>query len=259
VLGKDKEIMAFPLLSGIVTLILVISFFVPLAVLGILGGGVLFYLALAVFYVLSYFIVIFFNTGLVACAYKRLTGGDPTFNYGINAALAHLGPIIAWAVISATVGIVLRMISERSGLIGKIITGLVGAAWSLVTFFVIPVIVVENKGVIESMRGSVALFRRTWGESIVGQVGIGLPFVILAFVGIIPMAAAFMTGSRGVIIAALVVFVIWIALLSIVAAALQGIFVAALYQYATTGTVPRAFDQELIKGAFRQEIKDGIV
>ena len=136
---------------------------------------------------------------------------------------------------------------------------LLGAAWSLVTFFVIPVMIIENKGVVESMKKTVALFKRTWGESIVGQVGIGLPFVFLAILGLVPLLFAFFTAHWSIIVAAIAVFIIWIVILSIVAASFQGIFVAAPCQYATTGTVPQAFDPDLIKGAFKQKIKGGII
>jgi hypothetical protein len=140
---------------------------------------------------------------------------------------------------------------------------LLGAPWSLMAFSVIPVMVIENKGVVESMKASVALFKRTWGESIVGQVGIGYLFMLLGLVsGLVYMVLlifAFFTGNWGIFFAPLALLIIWIAALSIVMACLQGIIVAALYEYATTGAVLQAFDPDLIKGAFKQEIKGGII
>jgi hypothetical protein len=48
---------------------------------------------------------------------------------------------------SATVGIILHLIERRAGILGRIATSFIGIAWSLATFFVVPVLILENKGV----------------------------------------------------------------------------------------------------------------
>jgi len=254
ILMEDKKLLVFPLISGIVTLLVVISFFLPLVLSGAVMGqaisGPAWFVYLFLFYVVSYFVVIFFNTGLITCVSARLQGRDTTIGEGISNAIRHIGPILVWAVIAATVGIILRTIQNRSGTLGRITLAIAGGIWSLVTMFVIPVLVLEDKGVVDAMKESVALFRKTWGESVVGSISIGLIFGAIALVGLLSALAAFFTGNIAVKVLAGALFLVFIAVISVVSSAMQGIFVTALYTYAKTGNVPVAFDRGLIAGAF---------
>ncbi|HEY9205606.1 MAG TPA: DUF6159 family protein [Candidatus Methanoperedens sp.] len=257
VLKKDKEIMLFPVISAIVTVLLFISFIIPIFYLDFdtlprrLFAGEFGYLLIFIYYVLSYFIVIFFNTGLITCAHIRLNGGDPTFSDGLNNAWKHIGKIFIWALISATVGIILRAISDRSGTLGRIVAAIIGMAWSLLTFFVVPVLVLENTSVFESIKKSGYLFKRTWGENVIGQFSMGFIFFILGLIGIVPLGLLFITSSFNMIILVFALTVIYWVVLGIVSASLDGIFVAALYNYANTGKIPSAYSPEVIRGAFQ--------
>lgn len=258
VLKQDKELVLFPLLSGIVMLIITASFFIPIVMLtGIKDGefenNVLYYVALFVFYLIGYFVVIFFNTGLIACVQIRLSGGDPRFGDGMQYAVGNLGKIAGWALISATVGLILQTIRERAGLLGRIASGLFGMAWNLITFFVIPVMIFQQAGVIDSIKQSASLFKRTWGENVVLRFSLGLIMFLAGLVGAVPVALAVMTKSVAVIVAVgAVVLLYWFAL-GIIGAALNGIFATALYNYAMTGTVPAAFSPSVISAAFEQK------
>jgi hypothetical protein len=254
ILMEDKKLLVFPLISGIVTILVVLSFILPLILSGGVMGqaisGPMWFLYLFLFYVVSYFVVIFFNTGLITCVSARLQGRDATVSEGISNAIRHIVPILVWAVIAATVGIILRTIQNRSGTLGRIALAIAGGIWSLVTMFVIPVLVLEDKGVVDAMKESVALFRKTWGESVVGSFSIGIIFGAIAAVGLLFVLAAFFTGNIAVMIPAIALFVLLVAVVSVVSSAMQGIFVTALYTYAKTGNVPVAFDRGLIAGAF---------
>jgi hypothetical protein len=249
ILMDDKKLLVFPFLSGIVSLIVLATFIIPLVVGGILGDLV-FYIALFVFYLVSYFVVIFFNTALVSCVNARLQGKEMSVGEGLKAALNHFGSILAWALVSATVGIILQVIRDRGGFIGQIAASLVGGAWGLVTFFVVPVLVLEDKGVFESIRESTDMIKRTWGETIVGSGSIFLVFFIIGLIGLVATFATLFLGSMTVFGIALILFIGLVIVLAVVAAAMQGIFVTALYTYARTGTVPPAFRQDLIQKAF---------
>lgn len=253
VISLDKEILLFPVLSGIALLLILFSFVIPVLFLGDSGpalSGVILLLGLFFFYLLCYFVVIYFNTALISCARIRLTGGNPVFMDGIRNANAHIMPIFFWAMISATIGLVLHLLQERAGFIGQIILGLIGVAWSLVTYFAIPVMIFEEKGPIDAIKQSAALFRRTWGETVVGQVSIGIIFVILAVLGMVPVVLALMSGSFTLFLAVLAVFIIFLAILMVVGSSLQGVYNTALYLYATTGNVPEAYSKDLIENAF---------
>jgi len=254
VLTMDKELLLFPVMSGLATILIVITFILPVLFLGLLGkisgfGPVVWILTLFFFYFISYAVVIFFNTGLIACATIRFSGGDPTVRDGIRFALDHLGKILSWALVAGTVGLILNLLSRRSGLIGRIIIAIIGIVWSLATFLVIPVMVFEEKGVFEAIQGSWNLLKKTWGENIIVNFGLGIlfiPAVLLVVVTIFSM----MTGNLLLVMVLIALTVITFVIAGILHATLQGIFIAALYLFATTGKVPRYMRSDLIRGAF---------
>jgi hypothetical protein len=255
VLKEEKMLALFPIISGLVMIILTIGLLVPLYYLaGIKEGTVennpLIYVFLFIFYFVGYFVIIFFNTGLIACAHLRLNGMDPSFQDGLQFALENAGKIAGWALISATVGLALNIIRERAGIFGRIAAGIIGVAWNLITFFVIPVFVFEGLGVIESIKKSAALFKRTWGENMVLRFSVSLILVLFGLIGILPIALAVMTKSAPIIIAVGALVAIYWIVLFVLGASLNGIFAAALYNYASTGVVPSAYSPGLIENAF---------
>jgi hypothetical protein len=252
ILMGDKKLLAFPLLSGVISLIVLATFILPLIVAGAVSD-ILFYSALFVFYLVSYFVVIFFNTALISCVNARLQGKEMSVGEGISNALRHLPSILGWALVSATVGIILNLLRERGGFIGQIAAALVGGAWGLVTFFVVPVLVLEDKGVFDAVKESASLIRKTWGETIIGSGSIMLVFIIVGVIGFLGVLATLVLGSPIVFGIALAFFIVLVIILAVVAAAMQGIFVTALYSYARTGTVPTAFNRDLIQNAFVQK------
>ena len=151
VLAKDKELLVFPFLSAICTLIVGAAFVLPMIGLGALdgirsGGGMSLatYVLAFLFYLVQYFVIFFFNSALVGAAMIRLDGGDPTLGDGLRIARSKVVPILGYAAIAATVGMVLRAIQERAGFIGKLISGALGVAWTLASFLVVPVLVTRD-------------------------------------------------------------------------------------------------------------------
>jgi len=252
ILMDDKKLLVFPLLSGIVSLIVLATFILPL-ILGGIFGNLFFYIALFAFYLVSYFVVIFFNTALVSCVNARLQGKEMSVGDGLKNALNHFTSILAWALVSATVGIILQILREEGGFVGKIVASLVGGAWGLVTFFVVPILVLEDKGVVDAIKDSTSLIRKTWGETIIGSGSIMLVFVIIGVVAFLGVLATLLVGNPAIFGIALVLFIGLVIVLAVVAAAMQGIFVTALYTYARTGSVPSAFRGDLIQNAFVQK------
>ena len=251
----DKKLLVFPVLSGIVTLIVILSFFLPLLVSGTLlgmthAGPVVYYGLLFLFYVASYFVVIFFNTALISCVNAKLNGKDMSVGEGISNAANHLPAILGWAIVSATVGIVLHLLERRSGFLGQIVFSLLGGAWALVTYFVVPVLVLEDKGVFAALGESFSLIKKTWGESIVGSVGMAVVFVGIGVIAALGVIATMFLGNAAIFLAALALFLILVVILAVVYYAMQAIYVTALYTYAKTGTVPSAFHPDLIQNAF---------
>lgn len=262
VLRQDKELMVFPLCSAIAALLIAASFIVPLIATGALerldnGGqpqaglmvfGFLFYLS-------QYFVVFFFNAALVGAAMIRLDGGDPTVADGLRIARSRVLPILGYAAIAATVGLVLRIIEERAGFIGRWIVGLLGLAFTVATFLTVPILVTHDIGPVAAVKQSAVLLKQTWGENIIGNAGMGLVFGLLyvAFVGIglLWVYVAAQTGSAPLIISVLALIAVAVILLALIHAALQGVYAAALYRHATTGDAGSAFSGALLNQAFR--------
>lgn len=257
VLMKDPELLVLPLLSGICIIIATLSFVVPL---GFLQEGAIeeanegvVYGVLFLFYVVTYTLSFFFQAAVVAGASERMRGGDPTVGSALRAAAARFPALLMWGVIAATVGMILRAIEERSGVVGKIIIGLLGAAWSLATFFMVPVLVMEKLPVGQSFKRSWAIFKQTWGETVVGNLGIGL----LTFLGMLVIGAA----GAGLFaiqleMAAIILMIAGFILLMLVTSALSGVYTAAMYRYATEGAdAETGFDAELLASAYRPKNK----
>jgi hypothetical protein len=254
VLKQDKKILVFPVIACIAFIIVLASFIAPVVLLEMFGQGdagiILGIILIFLFYLVSYAIIIFFNTALITCAYIRLSGKEPTLSEGVSNALAHLSSIIAWAVIAATVGLVLQVIAEKTGIIGQIATGLLGAAWSLATFFVIPVFAFEDKGVGQAMKESLALVRKTWGEAVIGTGSVMVVFILLGAACLIPLVAVIITQTGHLLVPVLAVTLPALFIVGALASTMQGIFVAALYSYAKNGEVSAYFDESFIRSAF---------
>jgi hypothetical protein len=267
VLKTQPSLLILPFISGVITLVVTATFFLPVVfrVEGMPESAIESELAkpeyiawLALFYLVSYFIVIFFNSAVIYCAYRLLHGHRTSVGEGLSFAFKRIGAIFAWALIAATVGMVLRLISERFEWLGRLVIALIGAAWNLITYFVVPVMVVEGITPFGAIKRSAGMLRKTWGENIIGNVGIGLVFGLLSFLGVIPILIGVMTGTAFGLVVGIVIAVVYWIILSLVSSALSAIYQTALYIYGSTGTNPRAFSASDITDAFRaKEEKKG--
>jgi hypothetical protein len=248
VIRKDKEILIFPVLSGLVTIVILASFFVgvffSVGFDGLANGqsSWFFYAFLAVFYFVSFFVSIFFNACVIGCATIRLNGGDPTVKDGFRIAMDNIGRIAVWALFAATVGLIIRAIQERIGFIGKLIMSAIGVAWTVVTYFVVPVLIYEKLGPWGSVKRSASILKKTWGEALVGNLGLGLIFFLFGALGIIPIILGALVGGLVGAIAGLVVAIVYWLIIAVIASAAESVLVAALYRYATTGKVSEDFE-----------------
>jgi len=259
VLKMDKELMVFPLLSGIATLLVMVSFVVPIVAAGGVGfftegeGTYLGYVVAFLFYLVQYTVVFFFNSALVGAALIRLDGGDPTVSDGLAIASKRMGSILGYAALAATVGMVLRVISERAGFLGRLAVGLVGMAWTLATYLAVPVLVTKDVGPLDAVKESAALFKRTWGEQVVGNFGMGWVVVLAGLswciVSVLLMVLGAQISPWGVAAGA-VVAVAGFVFLALLASALKGVYTAALYRYASTGEAGY-FEPAMVENAFR--------
>ncbi len=253
-LQKDRELAWLPVIGGVAALVVGALFFGP--VLAMLGGGgednavptagyilaFLGYVAVASVFMLS-------RAAVVHGANMRMEGGDPTVGGSLRGSSAHWPAVAGFAAISVTVGLVLSAIRENGGIVGAIVSWVGDVAWSVLTYLVLPVIVIEGAGTVTGIKSSASLVRRTWGEQVSANIGFGL----LNFVLVLPaVALAVLAGGVGGVVAVLgiAVAVVWAVTVSAIVSTLTGIFQTALYRQATGRSIPGEFDGASLRNSF---------
>ncbi len=256
-LKQDRELLWLPVLSmvamlGLIAAAGVVAFVVGDVEQGSVNGamvvlGILFLMALTA-------VGVFFEGALVAGAYDRMSGGDPTVRSAMNRAATHLPSLLGWAVITATVGILIRFLRERLGWLGQILSWVAEAAWSIATYLVVPAIVVDDERAVAGIKRSTSLVKQTWGENLISQAGFGLLGLVLvlpiAIVGV--LIATLVPGTVGVVVGA-AIGVAGAVTVMVVVGALSIYFKTALYVYATQGEVLGGYELDQIRTSFRSK------
>lgn len=262
IVGQDKELLVLPILSFVASVaalaaVLGIGFGARITPTMTLPDGTVNLPALllgAILYIGLAFVQVFFGAAVVAGASERLAGGNPTLGSCLRAASRKAGRLLVWSVFVAVVNVLLQMLRERGGMAGRLAAGVGNMAWSLATFFMLPVLMFENEPVMKSVGRSGALFKKTWGETVIGNGGIGLVFgVLIVAVGVVAMLVAQPLLATGGWIAVLPVFLLAalaIILLACLQSVLGGVYKAALYRFAATGQAGTGFAPEQLRGAF---------
>lgn len=261
VLRADKELIVFPLLAGGSALIVTAAFGLALWLNGAYHQLVqgrqlspLGWLILFLFYLATNVVVTYFNAALVGTALLRLDGKNSRAGDGFRLASRRFGAILGYAVIAATVGVLLTLIRNRGQTFGRAVASVGGLAWSIATYLVVPVLVSENRGPIDAIQRSSTMLKRTWGEQIAGTIGMGAVFGLIILVSLlISVPLAMLALSAQLVSAALALVTIdllLLVLISVVSGALRGIYTAALYRYATGSGPDGWFDADLVRGAF---------
>jgi hypothetical protein len=218
------------------------------------------YVLLGIGYFTTSFVIIYFQVALVAAVMHRMDGGDPNIAYAISQSNHRLKAIFIWALISATVGLILKALENAArqregvgGMIASIMVGILGFAWSLMVFFVIPVIVAEDAKGFQAIRRSGSVLKAKWGEAVIGNQGIGLLtfLAIFIFAGIPVFLGLAAINSSVVLGGGLIAVGAAIGMfLAAAGSALDSTYRAVLYEYATKGEVG-TFSREVIDSAFR--------
>ena len=223
VLRKDKELMVLPLISGFASLVIGVSFLVPIFVTGSVTGldggtsvqlGPFQYVLLFAMYVALAYVAVFFKVALLCGADERLRGGNPA-------------------------------------------VGLVGMAWGVVTFLVLPILVFEKVGVGQAIKRSTAMLRHTWGENLIVNAGIGLLAMVLILPAGVLVALGAATGTTLGLVTTMVIGGLWLIGVTCWANAMSSVFQLALYRYATDGVAPAAFARADLPNAFTAQPRRG--
>lgn len=266
ILWADKSLLLLPLISSISALLVLVAFAVPTAVFYSMHPQLIskesinhpiHYVIAFLFYFVNYTVIIFFNAAMVACVSARMQGQPCTIKEGLQMSVSRMPAILGWAAMSATVGLLLDIIDnairQRSEFLANLVRSLLGAAWTLIAFLALPTLVIEKVGPITALKSSVQLLRRTWGEQIVGNVGFGVIFMLMAIPGFIMIFFGMFAGAAsqswvtgGLFFAGGVLYFIVMALAQ---SAIRVVYQTALYYYAHDGVAPQGFTQDALAGS----------
>ncbi len=256
VLRSDKTLAWFPVLSALGSLLVIAVLGGLFLVAGIDDSSTgttlqpIGWVLIVIAYVALAMVQTYFLAGLVAGADRRLRGQDSTLRSSLEIANSRLHRLLPWAVVTATVTMVLQAIEERFGFLGAIVVRLVGLAWNLVTFLVVPILVLEDLGVGDALKRSKDLFKQTWGENVIGQFGLGIVGFLAALPGLALLGIGIALGTVGLVVLG-ALGVLWLLASAVVVSALSGIYRTALYHYAAHGQVPGEFSGVDFGAAFR--------
>ena len=213
---------------------------------GSVASDVTYYLILFAFYFVCYFVIVFFNMALIHCANHAFNGSPFTLGTGLSFSFSRIGAIFSWALVSATVGVILRLIEDKNKKVAAIIAAVLGMVWSLLTFFVVPIIAYENVGPFTAIKRSSSLLKNTWGERISASFAFGGIGFVLALLVALPVGLLLWFVHP---IACVVGVVLCLAVISTLMAAAETVFKAAVYQYAIGHPVD-VFAAERIRDCF---------
>ncbi|MEO0510887.1 MAG: DUF6159 family protein [Verrucomicrobiota bacterium] len=260
-LRDHKHLIVFPVISTAATILVLMSFLLPLKLTGTLDTWLAsidsaegapedlsMYIATFAFYFCNYFAIVFFNTALIASVMDIFEGGKGNLSFGLKFAAKRIHAIFGWALVSACVGMILNAL-ERNEKIGRFVASLIGSAWTALTYFVIPVIVSEGLGPVAAIKESMNVLKKEWGTALTGNFSMGT----FAFLLLLPVIAlGFLLGmSLGPALAIAVCVPLGI-LAVLISTTADAIFKAYLYSYATGKTLPDNIDTYGMRDAFSQ-------
>lgn len=217
-----------------------------------------------VLYVMSYCIGIYTNTALIATALQLMEGQPPDMRAAWRIANSRLPAIFGYAVLMATLGILLRMLLRPTGWLGKILGPLlqktvaftlIGLAWQAIPYFVVPVLLREQAGPWTALQRSSHLVKGRWGDDVVINASVwvifALPLLLMLILGVPAIAWAATSGSETRVIITVYVIVMMVLLTWLLKMTMDGIFSAVAYRYVAEQQVDPHFDEDALRQAFR--------
>jgi hypothetical protein len=256
----DRRLLLMPMLSIVATIAAAVIIFVPVGAWYAASGGKGPWIVGAVVGIWALnFISVFFGVAFIAVAKRSLDGQSWTLGDGWRAAGSRLHVILMWSLVATAVGLILQALENvRGGQIVQVaVRAVLGAAWSIATFFVIPVLALEGANPVDAMRRSVDVVRKRWGEGITGSTAIGGIFLLVIVAAIVPAVAGFaLLGSATVVgVLLLVVAAAIVATGMVVNIAVSQLFRFVLYEYATTDRALGPFSSDELASALQPKRK----
>jgi len=263
VIRDNPGLLVFVVFSGTALITVLVSFlstfYLVFGIPGLEGMGTWFaqteygelvsLISVFLFYLIAFFIISFANVALVYCAKQVFNGEEVSIKDGFRHSMSKVDVILPWAAFAATIGAILRMLSERLGFIGQIVISLLGAGWSIASFFVIPILAHEDIGPIDSLKKSVLIMKDKWGEAFGANFSFGA-FYILGYIAIVSYFILLVTISPWIAFIGSVILALF---LHTAVSAAKMVFIAASYQHATGQTAGIFDDAEVMDDIFRSK------
>jgi hypothetical protein len=212
---------------------------------------------LVVIYFVSMFLATFFNVAFYSEIIAALNGRGVSLRRGLRTAWSRLPSILAWALLAGLVGWIIRKFEERLPMVGRMMMGLIGMAWSVAAVFAIPVIIQEQpmRNPIKILKQSALTLKQTWGESLIGYLGFSAGGAVIFACSLLPLllAAAFALLLKSVWLIA-IAGVTWVAglfFMAYLSGVASHVYRCALYIYAAEGVVPDPYTRDLMDMAWK--------
>lgn len=266
IINKEKELLVYTLLSGIASVLVILSFIFGVIGVGIFSGtslhstnqttqGITEFLFYFLFYFVLTFVALFFNTAIITSVNRVLKGEENSFMDGISDAFKNIGKIFMWTVVTAFVSTILKIIQDRVPMVAKIVVSLVGVAWNIATIFAFPLMILGNRKISVAIKESPKLFIKTWGENVIMNVGVGFFFMIVFFgilfgMGTLTIFAFTLGPEVGLIMG--VIMVISFVLCILLSITMDSVVRIVLYNYTQTGIMPSEVNKENLEDMFKK-------
>ena len=260
VLRGNAYLLAYPLLGAVVCIVplavMVPGFFFIATDRNWIGWG---FVIVGLF--LVQWVTAIFQAGLTVSAATEMGGGSSSLGHGLATAFGKIGRLARWAFVNTVVSVIIGLLRGNNGdsivtlIFRTVLAAAAGIMWELITFFVMPAMMLDDLGMIDAIKKSASTFKQRWGTQLSGGVRIGglvallgvIPAVILLVLGLVLTTAG--TWSVGIPLAVLGAVILIVA--SLILSAIRGVFSVALYRYATQGIVEGGFTEQQLAGAVR--------
>lgn len=267
VLRGNRYLLGFPVLGFVLSLIPLVALGVPaLIFLSDNQNWIAAAFGIAMIFVIQAITAVI-QGGIVSSVDAEFSGQDSSLGHGLGRAFAHLGPLLGWSVIVTIVSVLIGLIrgNGSGNVVGVIFRNIIAAAadimWRLVTFFVIPFIVLEDMNPLNAVKSSASLFTKQWGKQLAGSVRIG---AVIAFTTILPGMLLIIGGvmlvligstaavATGIPLAGLGVLLFMVG--AVLSSAMQTVYSVALFRYAHDGTAPGDFTDEELQRSIKLKV-----
>ncbi|MFM1965871.1 MAG: hypothetical protein RL134_1596 [Actinomycetota bacterium] len=260
VLKDNRYLLAYPALGAvacIVPFLVVVPGFLFIAADRNWIGWALIILGLY----LAMLVTAIFQAGLTVSAAAELEGGRSSLGHGLGMAFGRLGRLARWAFVGTVVNVLIGLLrgNNNGGLVAVIFRSVLAAAadvmWQLITFFVMPAMMLDDLGMIDAIKKSASTFKQRWGTQLSGGVRIGgligLVAIVPAVIAIVVGALLATAGAWAVGLPIAVIGFIVLVIAGLILSAIRGVFSVVLYRFATQGVVEGGFTEQQLAGAVK--------